>query len=199
MTDLIQVIVADGHPIFREGLVQIIKRTNDMEVIPEATTGVEAVHLFRLHQPDVAVMDLRMPEMDGVHAIATIRQEFPNACTMIISNYSTSEEIFFGLQAGARGYLLKTITEVDLIDAIRRVYGNQTYIPFEVGTKLAEQMSYPQLSDREREVLKFLGEGRTNQEVSSLLSISESSVKFHIGNIFSKFRVNDRTGSRSIL
>ncbi|MEM9008870.1 MAG: response regulator transcription factor [Cyanobacteria bacterium P01_F01_bin.86] len=193
IASLIQVLIVDDHPIFRQGLAQIIKLTEGMDVIAEAATGTEAIQLFRLHQPDVTLMDLRMPGMNGVEAITAICQEFPDACVAILSNYGTGEEIFRSLQAGARGYLLKSTTAIDLIDAIRTVHAGQTYIPPTVGARLAERMCQPQLSDRERDVLKLMAAGKTNQEIGLSLYIRESTVKFHINNIFSKLGASDRT------
>lgn len=189
----IQVLIADDHPIVRNGIVRMIDLTDGMEVVAEAGTGTEAVQLFRQHQPNITLMDLRMPEMNGVEAIAAIRQEFPNACIIILTTYDTDEDIFRGLQVGARGYILKDTKMVDLIDAIRKVHAGQKYIPPAVGAKLAERMSVIQLSDREREVLQQMCEGKTNQAIGTELCISESTVKFHINNIFSKLGVSDRT------
>ena len=193
MTAVIRVLIADDHPIVRNGLVRMIELTDGMEVVAEAATGTEAVELFRQHQPDVTLMDLRMPELNGVEAIAAIRQEFPNSRIAILTTYDTDEDIFRGLQAGARGYLLKDSKMVELLDAVRKVHAGQKYIPPAVGAKLAERISRPQLSDREREVLQLMTEGRTNQNISNALCISESTVKFHINNIFSKLGVSDRT------
>ncbi|PSB21819.1 DNA-binding response regulator [filamentous cyanobacterium CCP2] len=189
----IRVLIADDHPIVRNGLVRMVELTDGMEVIAEAETGTEAVEQYRQHQPDVTLMDLRMKEMGGVDAIITIRQEFPEARIVILTTYDTDEDIFRGLQAGAKGYLLKDAKMNQLLDAIRKVHSGQKYIPPEVGAKLAERMSQPQLTDREREVLQILSHGKTNQEIAEALSISESTVKFHVNNILSKLGVNDRT------
>ena len=192
MTAAIRVLIADDHPIVRNGLVRMIELTDGMEVVAEAATGTEAVELFRQHQPDVTLMDLRMPELNGVEAIAAIRQEFPNARIAILTTYDTDEDIFRGLQTGAIGYLLKDSKMVELIDAVR-IHAGQKYIPPAVGAKLAERISRPQLSDHEREVLQLMTEGKINQDISNALCISESTVKFHINNIFSKLGVSDRT------
>ncbi len=194
MTDNpIRVLIADDHPIVRNGIVRMIELTDGMEVIAEAETGTEAVVLFRQHQPDVTLMDLRMPEMNGVEAILAICAEFPNATIAILTTYDTDEDIFRGLQIGAKGYLLKDSKMVELIDAIRELHAGQRYIPPAVGAKLAERMSLPQLSDRELEVLRLMSAGKTNQNICDDLHISESTVKFHINNIFSKLGVRDRT------
>jgi two-component system, NarL family, response regulator len=185
----IRVLIADDHPIVRHGLARMIDLTDGMEVVAEAETGVEAVRLFRQHQPDVALIDLRMPEMNGVDAIIAIREEFPNAQIAILTTYDTDEDIFRGLQSGAKGYLLKDSKMSELLDAIRKLHAGQKYI----GAKLAERMSLPQLSDREREVLQQMSQGKANQEIGIELSISESTVKYHINNILSKLGVSDRT------
>lgn len=189
----IKVLIADDHPIVRNGLVRMVELTDGMEIVAEAETGAEAVRLFNRYQPDVTLMDLRMPEMSGVEAIAAIRNDFPEARIAILSTYDTDEEIFQGLQAGAKGYLLKDTKMSDLIAAVHKVHAGQNYIPPEVGAKLADRMSRPQLSDREREVLELMAQGKTNQEISQTLCISESTVKFHINNIFSKLGTRDRT------
>jgi two-component system, NarL family, response regulator len=189
----IRVLIADDHAIVRNGLVRMVELTDGMEVIAEAGTGIEAVALFRQHQPDVALMDLRMPEMNGVEAIAAIRQEFPNAQIAILTTYDTDEDIFRGLQAGAKGYLLKDSKVSELLDAIRTLHTGHRYIPPAVGAKLAERMSQPQLSDRELEVLRLMSVGKTNPEMCDDLCISESTIKFHINNIFNKLGVSDRT------
>jgi two-component system, NarL family, response regulator len=185
----IRVLIADDHAIVRSGLVRMVELTEGMEVIAEAGTGIEAVKLFRLHQPDVTLMDLRMPEMNGVEAIIAIRQEFPTAHIAILTTY----DIFRGLQAGAKGYLLKDSKMVELIDAIRTLHNGKRYIPPAVGAKLAERMAQPQLSDHELDVLRLMSAGKTNQEMCGDFNISESTVKFHINNIFSKLGVSDRT------
>ncbi len=189
----IRVLIADDHAIVRNGLVRMVELTDGMEVIAEAGTGIEAVALFRQHQPDVTLMDLRMPEMNGVEAIVAIRQEFPTAHIAILTTYDTDEDIFRGLQAGAKGYLLKDSKMSELLDAIRTLHSGHRYIPPAVGAKLAERMSQPQLSDRELEVLRLISAGKTNQEMCDDLCISESTIKFHINNIFTKLGVGDRT------
>lgn len=189
----IRVLIADDHPIVRSGLVQMINLTEGMTVVAEAATGIEAVERFRDHQPDVTLLDLRMPEMGGVEAIATILQEFPQARIAILTTYDTDEDIFLGLKTGARGYLLKDTKVADLIDAVRKVHAGQKYIPPTVGAKLAERMTLPLLSEREREVIQLMAAGKTNTEISEQLHVAESTVKFHINNIFGKLGVSDRT------
>lgn len=193
MSSTIQVLIADDHPIVRSGLVRMIELSQGMEVVAEAGTGTQAVELYRQYQPDVTLMDLRMPKSNGVEAIVAIRQEFPNARIAILTTYDTDEDIFRGLQAGARGYLLKDSKMVELINAVRQIHAGKKYIPPAVGAKLAERISRPRLSDREREVLQLMSEGKTNQNISDELYITQSTVKFHINNIFGKLGVSDRT------
>jgi two-component system, NarL family, response regulator len=194
MTSLtIRVLIADDHPVVRNGLARMIDLTEGMEVIAEAETGIEAVQLFRQHQPDVSLIDLRMPEMNGVDAIVAICQAFPSARIAILTTYDTDEDIFRGLQSGAKGYLLKDSKMSELLNAIRTLHAGQKYIPPAVGAKLAERITQPQLSDREREVLQQMSQGKSNQEIAGELAISESTVKYHINNILSKLGVSDRT------
>lgn len=189
----IRVLVADDHPVVRTGLTLMIKYESGVITVAEASTGTEAVELFRLHQPDITLMDLRMPQMNGVEAIAAIRQEFPEARIIILTTYDGDEDIYRGLQAGARGYLLKDASCDELLDAIRKVHAGQKYIPNAVGEKLVERLGNPQLSDSEQEVLRRLAKGMSNQDIAEALSIAEGTVKFHVNNILSKLRVSNRT------
>lgn len=139
----IRVLIADDHPVVRSGLVMILQQAMGIEVVAEAGTGLEAIALFGQHRPDVVLMDLKMPKMGGVEAIATIRQTHPDVRIIILTTYDGDEDIFRGLSAGARGYLLKNVTRQALIEAIERVHAGQTYIPIEVGARLAERMGSP--------------------------------------------------------
>lgn len=188
----IRILLADDHPIVLQGLSAMIGRQPGMTVVAEATNGQEAVELYRTHQPDVALLDLRMPQMSGVEALRTIRSEFPEARIIVLTTYDTDEDIYQGLKAGAKAYLLKDARVPDLLHAIRTVHAGQKYIATEVGVRLAESMENP-LSDREREVVRCLAKGMSNQEIAKALSIAEGTVKFHINNILSKFQVSDRT------
>lgn len=189
----IRVLIADDHPVVRSGLVMILQQAMGIEVVAEAGTGLEAIALFGQHRPDVVLMDLKMPEMGGVEAIATIRQTHPDVRIIILTTYDGDEDIFRGLSAGARGYLLKNVTRQALIEAIERVHAGQTYIPIEVGARLAERMGSPQLTPRERDVLLLLTEGKSNQEIAAALVVSEGTVKFHVNGILRKLNVCDRT------
>ncbi|KAF3890833.1 MULTISPECIES: response regulator [Nostocales] len=189
----IRVLIADDHPVVRFGLAMIIQYATGIETVAEASTGTEAVQLFRQHRPDVVLMDLKMPEMCGVDAIAAIRQEDPDARLIVLTTYDGDEDIYRGLQAGARGYLLKNVTRQELIEAIQRVHAGQKCIPAEVGARLSERMSSPQLTERERQVLLLMTDGKNNQEIATYLNISEGTIKFHVNGILRKLGVSDRT------
>ncbi|MGL4618017.1 MAG: response regulator [Chroococcidiopsis sp.] len=189
----IRILVVDDHPVVRQGLVGMLEESPDLTVVGQARNGREAIEIFRQQQPDVTLMDLRMPEMDGVTAISAICAEFHQARIVVLSTYDSDEEIYRGLRAGAKGYLLKDAEPEELIAAIRIVHNGQKYIPPAVGAKLAERMVSPQLSDRELEVLRLMAKGKSNHEISEELYIAERTVKFHINNIFSKLGVGDRT------
>jgi DNA-binding NarL/FixJ family response regulator len=189
----IRILVVDDHPVVRQGLVGMLEEVPDLTVIGQACNGREAIEIFRQQQPDVTLMDLRMPEMDGVAAISAICAEFHQARIVVLSTYDSDEDIYRGLRAGAKGYLLKDAEPEELLAAIRTVYSGKQYIPPDVGAKLVERMMSPQLSDREMEVLRLMAKGKTNNEISEELYIAERTVKFHINNIFSKLEVGDRT------
>ena len=194
MTDAsIRILIADDHPVVRNGLVLLIRYEPGMEAVAEARDGAEAITLYRQHLPDITLMDLRMPNVGGVEAIVTIRQTFPNARIILLTTYDGDEDIYRGLEAGARGYLLKDAPLEQVLEAIRRVHSGQNYVPPEVGAKLVARLSSPQLSDREREVLNLMAKGKSNQAMASELYISEATIKFHITNILSKLQVSDRT------
>jgi two-component system, NarL family, response regulator len=189
----IRVLIVDNHGVVRHGLAAIINLEADMQVVGEGGDGVEAVASFQKYLPDVTLMDLRMPRMSGVEAIAAIRAEFTGARIIVLTTYDGDEDIYRGLNAGAKGYLLKDAEPDELLDAIRAVHQDQSYVSPTVGAKLAERMQMPELSDREVEVLRLLATGKSNQEIGKLLSITERTVKFHVNNILSKLEVRDRT------
>lgn len=193
MTPLIRVLISDDHPFMREGLAAVINHKPDMRVVGQACNGREAVELFHQHHPDVTLMDLRMPELSGVEAIATICAEFANARIIVLTTYDTDEDIYQGLRAGAKGYVLKDAEPDELLTAIRVVHSGQQYIPPVVGAKLVVRMGHPELSDRELEVLRLMSAGKSNLNISAELLIAEGTVKFHVKNILSKLGVNDRT------
>ncbi len=193
MSAPIRILVADDHNVVRQGLVALIKTVSDMTVVAEAADGVQAVELFRKHQPDVTIMDLRLPGMSGVDAITHIRREFPTARILVLTTFDGDENIFRALQAGARGYLLKDMFGDELMEAIRSVHSGKTRIPAPIAQRLAERMGGPSLTNRELEVLKLIVSGNSNKDIGTELSISEATVKTHINSILSKLGVSDRT------
>ncbi|MEH1939809.1 MAG: response regulator transcription factor [Nostoc sp.] len=189
----IRVLVVDDHPVVRQGLIGMLEEAPDIVIVGQGRNGHEAIAVFQQQQPDVTLMDLRMPDMGGVQAITLICNEFPNARIIVLTTYDTDEEIYRGLRAGAKGYLLKDSEPEELLTAIRTVTRGQQYIPLNVAAKLVQRMTAPELSDRELEVLQLVGQGMSNQEISTALNISESTVKTHINRILSKLNVKDRT------
>lgn len=191
-SSLIHVLIVDDHVMVAQGLTTLLESQADIRVIGRASNGREAIDLFRQHQPDIVLMDLRMPEMGGVEATIAICTEFKQARIIVLTTYDGDEDIYRGLRAGAKGYVLKDAEAQELLSAIRAVHAGQQYIPPAVGAKLAERMSIQELSDRELEVLKLMSRGKNNSEISTALSISESTVKFHTKNIMSKLGASDR-------
>lgn len=193
ITNSIRILIVDDHPIVRQGLVALLEQEPDITIVAQASTGKEAILMFNQHQPDVTLMDLRMPEMDGVTAITEICNQVNTAQIIVLTTYDGDEDIYRGLRAGAKSYLLKDASPTELLTAIRTVAKGQKYIPSTVGAKLAERMNNAPLSERELEVLHLMVAGNSNNQISQTLHISESTVKFHINNILSKLSVNDRT------
>jgi two-component system NarL family response regulator len=189
----IRILIADDHPVVREGLAAMIERRTDMTVVAEANHGQEAVALFHQHQPDVVLMDLRMPEMDGVEAILTIREQTPEARVIVLTTYDTDEDIYRALRAGAKAYLLKDTPREELLDTIRAVSAGYTRVPSDVAAKLAERISSEALTAREVDVLRLIVAGNSNREIATLLYISEGTVKTHVNHILMKLDVSDRT------
>lgn len=186
-------MVVDDQAVVRQGFVALINTVPDMAVIVEATTGQQAVELYREHRPDVTLMDLRMPGTSGVEAITIIRREFPAARIIVLTTYDGDEDIYRSLQAGAQGYLLKDVFFEDLEAAIRAVHAGQRRIPAAIAERLAGRMGGSELTGRELEVLAEIVRGLSNKEIAAALKISEATVKSHINNILSKLGVTDRT------
>lgn len=191
--NVIRILVVDDHPVVRQGLVAMLEEAPDIVVVGQAGNGREAVAVFRQQQPDVTLMDLRLPQMDGVAAIAAICAEFPQARIIVLTTYDGDEEIYQGLRSGAKGYLLKDAEPEELLGAIRIVDQGQKYIPPQIGAKLLERMATPELSERELEVLQLITAGNGTQAISKSLHITERTVNFHINHILSKLGVEDRT------
>jgi two-component system, NarL family, response regulator len=189
----IRVLIADDHFVVRMGLTAVVTTQPDMAVVAEAANGRQALELFRHHRPDVTLMDLRMPEMDGIEAITAIRKEFPDSRFIVLTTFDGDEDIYRALQAGARSYLLKDMLQAGLVEAIRAVHAGQRRIPAEVAARLAERMDRTELTSREMEVLGLIVKGKSNKEIAASLKIAEGTVKIHINNILSKLGVSDRT------
>lgn len=189
----IRILIADDHPIVRDGLNAVINDQPDMEVVAEAANGKEAVQLAQQHRPDVMLIDLRMPQMNGVEAIKTIRTEWPEARFIILTTYDGDEDIYRALQAGAQAYLLKGMSRFELLDTVRAVHAGHKRIPPEVAAKLAGRISAAELTARELDVLKLIVAGHNNKEIGVNLSITEGTVKAHVNSILGKLGVNDRT------
>jgi len=171
----------------------LLECESDMAVVGRGVNGEEAIALFQQHQPDIMLIDLRLPTISGIEVIAKIRADYPRARIIVLSTYDTDEEIYQAVQAGARGYLVKGAASAELLKAIRTVYRNQTYIPPSTSEKLLRRMTAPTLSKREQKVLQLIAEGKTNPQISANLNIAESTVRFHISNILEKLGASDRT------
>jgi DNA-binding NarL/FixJ family response regulator len=189
----IRLLIADDHSVVREGLVSLVKRKSDIAVVAEATNGREAVELWKEHQPDVTLLDLRMPELDGVGAIEEIRELDANAHIIVLTTYDGDEDIYRAIKAGAKAYLLKDTARDALVDTVRRVHAGETYLPPPLAAKLAERVSGTALSRREMEVLKGMAAGKSNKEIGAELFISDGTVKTHVKSIFTKLDVVSRT------
>ena len=193
MPDPIRLLIADDHPVVREGLAAMLNRRADMRVIAEATNGAEAVTLALQHRPDVVLMDLRMPHLNGVEALEQIRAEWPEARVIVITTYDGDDDIYRALRAGAKAYLLKDTPREEVLDTVRAVYAGQKRLPPEVAAKLADRMTAPDLTERERDVLRQIVAGRSNKEIGAALNIAEGTVKAHVNSLLGKLGVSDRT------
>jgi len=191
--ECIRILIADDHSVVREGLVSLVKRKSDMMVVAEASNGREAVDLWKQHRPDVTLLDLRMPELDGVGAIKEIRELDPNAHIVVLTTFDGDEDIYRAIKTGAKGYLLKDAAREALMECIRKVHAGETCIPPALAAKLAERVSGETLSAREIEVLQRIAAGKSNKEIGAELFISEGTVKTHVKSIFSKLDVVSRT------
>jgi DNA-binding NarL/FixJ family response regulator len=194
----ISVLIVDDHPLLREGIAAVIEGQPDMQVVAEAGTGQEAIDLFCKHRPDVTLMDLVMPAMDGVEAIVAIRAQHPQARIVILTTYGGDAKALRALKAGASGYLLKSLIRTDLLDAIRSVHAGRRSVPREVAAELALHVGEDTLTERELEVLRQVAGGNSNRRAAMHLGISEETVKAHMKNILGKLSANDRTHAVTI-
>ncbi len=186
-------LVVDDHALFRTGVANIINHESDLNVVAEAGNGAEAIEAFERHHPDVTLLDLRMPVMDGVEAVRQIRAREPQARVIVLTTYDTDDEIARALKAGAKAYVLKDIAADDLVSCIRAVLAGKTYLAPAAAAKLAEGVTHVQLTPRELATLRLTADGKSNKEIASQLGISERTVKTHLGHLFEKLGVTSRT------
>ncbi len=189
----IRILVVEDHHVVRQGLVALLSVVDDLEVVAQAADGAEALEKFATHQPDVTLVDLRLPRLSGVEVIQRVRAGHPNARFIVLTTYDGDEDIFRALQAGARAYLLKGMTADTLVSTIRSVHAGKSHIPPVIAQRLAERMSTEQLTPREQDVLEQIVRGKSNKEIGTALDISEATVKTHINNLLGKLGVEDRT------
>jgi DNA-binding NarL/FixJ family response regulator len=187
------VLIVEDHNVVRQGLVALLNVVDGLTVVGEAADGLEAIDQFRKHQPDITLMDLRLPRLSGVEAIKRIREEAPQARFIVLTTYDGDEDIYRALKAGARAYLLKGMTSEDLVTTIRAVHAGKSHIPPAIAERLAERMGTEDLTPREFDVLQEIVRGKSNKEIAAALSVSEATVKTHINSLLGKLGVTDRT------
>ncbi len=195
---VIRILTVDDHPMLREGIAALVASQPDMKLVAEASTGREAVEQFRKHKPDLTLMDLQMPEMDGIEAMAAICSEFPDARIIVLTTYKGDVQVLRALKAGARAYLLKGLLRKELLETIRAVHAGQKRIPAEIAAELADHAVDDALTAREIDVLRLIALGNANKLVADQLGITEDTVKGHVKNILSKLGASDRTHAVTI-
>jgi DNA-binding NarL/FixJ family response regulator len=189
----IRILTVDDHQLLREGIAAVLERQQDMTIVGQASNGREAIEAFRREQPDVTLMDLRMPDMSGIEAISAIRSEFPNARIIVLTTYAGDVHAAAALRAGAAGYLLKSLVRKELIETIRVVHAGKRRVPPEIATEIAEHVADDSLTEREIEVLRGVAAGKSNKLIAAELDISEETVKTHMKSILPKLDASDRT------
>jgi two-component system, NarL family, response regulator len=192
-TPFIRVLLADDHTIVRKGVAQILDEQRDIRVVAQAADGISALEAYRRERPDVALLDLRMPHLEGVALVEKLREQFPEAVLVILTTYDTDDDIDRALRAGAKGYLLKDVAPADLVACVRTVHGGGTWISQAVATKLVARMTRVQLTPREFAVLRLVAAGAANKEIGDTLAISEATVKIHLTHLFEKLGATSRT------
>src|SRR6202522_538348 len=194
----IRILLADDHPVLRHGIQALAADECDMQFVAEASSGHEAIEQFRKHQPDVTLLDLQMPDMNGIDAMIAIRNEFPDARFIILTTYAGDVQVSRALKAGARAYLLKSLLRKELLDTIRAVHAGQKRIPSDLAAQVADHIADDSLTPREIDVLRLIAAGNANKLIADQLSIAEETVKGHVKNILSKLGANDRTHAVTI-
>jgi DNA-binding NarL/FixJ family response regulator len=196
--NLIRILTVDDHPLLRKGIAALVNGESDLKLVAEASNGNEAVEAFRLHRPDVTLMDLQMPGLNGIEAISCIRSEFPEARIIILTTYTGDVQVLRALKAGARGYILKSQVHKELLETIRAVHRGQKRIPADIAAELADHATDDELTHREMDVLRLVAAGNANKQIADQLSIGEATVKSHVTNILSKLGANDRAHAVTI-
>jgi DNA-binding NarL/FixJ family response regulator len=195
---LIRILAVDDHPLVRKGIVGLVADEPDMTTVAEASNGREAIQQFRIHRPDVTLMDLQMPEMNGLDAIMAIRGEFPEARIIVLTTYTGDVQVLRALKAGARAYLLKTLLHKELLETIRAIHAGKRTVSPEISFQLAEHATDDALTPGEISVLHLIAEGNANKQIADRLSIAEETVKGRVKSILSKLGANDRTHAAMI-
>jgi DNA-binding NarL/FixJ family response regulator len=193
MVGSLAVLLVDDHALMRLGITSLIRTEPGLTVCGEASTGAQAIELYRSLRPDIVLMDLRLPDASGAEVTQSIRAEFPEAKVIIISSFAPDEEVYAAISSGARAYVLKTIEADELIAVIRKVAAGQRHIPAEIARRLDARVPRTELTEREREVLRFVVRGKRNREIADILGIGEGTVKTHVANILLKLGATDRT------
>jgi DNA-binding NarL/FixJ family response regulator len=196
--NIIRILTVDDHPLLRKGIAALVNTEPDLKVVAEASNGKEAVDAFRTHRPDVTLMDLQMPDVDGLEAIHLIRKEFPDARVIVLTTYSGDMQVLRALKAGARAYILKGLVHKELLDTIRAVHAGQKRIPPAIAAELADHATDDALTEREIGVLRLIAAGNGNKQIADQLAIGEATVKSHVSNILSKLGANDRAHAVTI-
>jgi DNA-binding NarL/FixJ family response regulator len=196
--NLIRILTVDDHPVLRKGLAALVNAEPDLKLVAEASNGKEAIEAFRSHQPDITLMDIQMPGLDGIEAIRTIRSEFPEARIIVLTTYTGDAQVLRALKAGARAYILKGHVLDELLDTIRAVHAGKKRIPSDIAAELASHATDDALTEREIDVLRLIASGNGNKQIADELSISEATVKSRVTNILSKLGANDRAHAVTI-
>jgi DNA-binding NarL/FixJ family response regulator len=194
----IRILVVDDHPLFRQGIAALLATQPDLSLVAQASNGREAIHQFREHHPDIALMDLQMPEMNGIEAMTAILEEFPDARIIVLTTYTGDVQVLRALKTGARGYLLKNLLDKELLDTIRAVHAGKKSLSAEASFELAEHATDDALTPAEVEVLRLIAGGNANKQIAAQLSVTEETVKGRVKNILSKLGANDRTHAAMI-